>query len=111
MPPRSIDGSEDGPGIIVVVVTLGGYVDQTNAGRLRSELARASTSIPRIVVDLSTIIYMSSAGWSVLAQTATKLRPRGGDVVVCAMSSSAAQACHQLQFDGLQRSTLHCSCK
>jgi anti-sigma B factor antagonist/stage II sporulation protein AA (anti-sigma F factor antagonist) len=72
-----------------VVVTPEGRVDHTSADAFRAALAvplaRCSAAGDRLVLDLSRLEYVSSAGLRVLMLAAREAQARGGTLVVAAL--------------------------
>ncbi len=93
--------AEAGPHITVIVVALSGFVDQTNVAQLRATLVEAGALCNRMVVDLSTAEYVSSAGWNALAESAQRNRVIGGDIKLCGMNPGVAEGFSQMHFDRL----------
>lgn len=59
------------------VVSLTGEIDVATAPRLREHLAAACASAPRIIVDLTHVDFLDSAGLGVLAGAMKRARFRG----------------------------------
>ena len=72
-----------GAGPDQTVVTVTGDVDMHSEGRLRDALTEAAT-VPgcRVVVDLSAVEFMASAGVHVLLDVAGQLEQAGGALVL-----------------------------
>ena len=69
-----------------LVIALAGRVDSNSSGELEKRLLRhVAEGARRVVIDLQGVEYISSAGLRVLLLAASKLRPVGGQVVLCAM--------------------------
>ncbi len=67
-----------------------GRIDSNTSGELeRALLARAVE--PRLVVDLSGVEYVSSAGLRVFLMLARNVKASGGTLVLCALSASVRQ--------------------
>ena len=69
----------------VVVVTLRGDIDLSSAGRTRDALlGRLCNSVLAVVLDLSEVTYLDSAGLQLVFELAERLRTRGQRLTVVA---------------------------
>ncbi|MBO3752388.1 STAS domain-containing protein [Streptosporangiaceae bacterium NEAU-GS5] len=68
------------------VVTVIGEVDATTTGRLRDALRAAGG--PDVLLDLSQMTFMDSAGIRVLLDAYKQARERGGSIAVCGLLPS-----------------------
>jgi anti-anti-sigma factor len=72
----------------VVVLSLAGRIDHSRSDTLRAalepHLATCSAEQDRLVLDLSQLEYISSAGLRVLILAQKQVKPRGGIFVVAA---------------------------
>jgi stage II sporulation protein AA (anti-sigma F factor antagonist) len=76
----------------VVLLAAAGRIDTTTSGALDDALRRALEAGARnVVVDLSDVEYISSAGLRVLLVLAKRLRDLRGRLVLCAMSEPVKQ--------------------
>jgi anti-anti-sigma factor len=76
----------------VLVMTPAGRIDTTTAGALETRLAAALAGVsPRLVLDLSGVDYISSAGLRVLLVAARRLQATDGRLVLCAMGPPVRQ--------------------
>lgn len=76
----------------VVVVSPVGRVDSTTSLRLEQHLsALAAAEESRVVMDLSGVDYISSAGLRVLLALAKRVRDQKGRVALFAMNDSVRQ--------------------
>ena len=76
----------------VLVVAPAGRIDSSSSGALeRRLLEHVSGGEKRIVMDLSDVDYISSAGLRVLLLAANKLRPQGGQFVLCSLGQSVRE--------------------
>ena len=83
------------------VVTAAGDLDVAGGPRLRQRLLEAvEQDGPHIVVDLTRVNFIDSAGIGVLAGLLVRVRPRGGDVRL-AVAPGAVEAL--LGITGLDR--------
>lgn len=66
------------------VVSLTGEIDVTTAPRLREYLAGAQAADPGVIVDLTRVDFLDSAGLGVLVGALKRARARGGTLqLVC----------------------------
>jgi anti-sigma B factor antagonist len=70
----------------VTVVSLGGRFDAQSAGAADESLGSLlADGCPKLLVDLSGVEYISSAGLRVLLSTAKKQNAAGGKLVLCGL--------------------------
>lgn len=73
-------------GDAALVIALAGRLDSNSSGELEKVLLRhVAEGTRRVVIDLLAVEYISSAGLRVLLLAANRLRPLGGQVMLCAM--------------------------
>jgi anti-sigma B factor antagonist len=65
-------------------VAVAGDVDLFTGTELEEELASLPDDVSRVLVDLSGVTFLDSTGLGVLARFATRLRARGGGVILVA---------------------------
>ena len=76
----------------VLVVAPRGRLDTTTSPDLEKRLqGHVDAGVRQLVLDLSGIEYISSAGLRVLLLVAKKLRAAGGEVVLCALGPAVRQ--------------------
>ena len=76
----------------VAVVAAAGRIDNRTAGDLERSLFRhLDTGEAQLLVDLSEVEYISSAGLRVLMKAANVLRKRGGRLVLCGLVGSVRE--------------------
>jgi stage II sporulation protein AA (anti-sigma F factor antagonist) len=76
----------------VIVLTPAGRIDTTTSGALETRLASAlAGASPHLVVDLSAVDYISSAGLRVLLVAARRVQAAGGRLALCAMGQPVRQ--------------------
>lgn len=67
-----------------VVVSVEGQMNSGNASAIEADLlAQVDKGVRRIVLDLSLLNYISSAGLRVVLLLAKKLKQQGGKLVLC----------------------------
>ena len=76
----------------VDVVAPAGRIDTTTVGALEQRLsALLAAPRPRVVIDLSGVDYISSAGLRVLLVAARRVQQSGGQLALCAMGDAVRQ--------------------
>ena len=89
-------------GIPVVVMSLRGTIETTNAGTLEDAIERLiSESCYRIVVDLSGVSYISSAGWGIFISEIKRVRREAGDIKLAAMRAEVREVFDLLEFNNI----------
>jgi anti-sigma B factor antagonist len=80
LPLADVSFSSDGD---IVVASLRGEIDMSNAGELGETIGRALTNdAMALVLDLTAVEYVDSAGIHVIYQLHERLRTRGQDIRV-----------------------------
>ncbi|MEE8334387.1 MAG: STAS domain-containing protein [Alphaproteobacteria bacterium] len=96
-------GSQQNDG--VVVIAPGGPIDHENAGdfdaRLLAAVKSAGGAGDRLVIDLSAVNYMSSAGLRVLAHAAREAQDLSIDLSVAGLRDTVAEIFAISRFDRL----------
>lgn len=86
----------------VAVLTLKGTIETTNASGLEETLVRiVDESCYRIVVDLGSVTYISSAGWGIFISEIKRIRRNGGDIKLAAMSPEVREVFDLLEFGNI----------
>jgi stage II sporulation protein AA (anti-sigma F factor antagonist) len=76
----------------VVVVVVAGRIDSTTSGALDAHLAGlAGAGEHRVVVDLSSVDYISSAGLRVMLSLAKRTKLNHGALALCGLGESVRQ--------------------
>jgi anti-anti-sigma factor len=84
----------------VVVAKLAGRLDSSSAPTAEEQLTRLiADSAPRLVIDLSNLEYISSAGLRVLLLIARKVQQAQGKVALFGLSSSVLEVFSISGFD------------
>jgi anti-anti-sigma factor len=90
--------SRDQKGVMVFV--LEGRVDSTGANEMDSALQEAaSAGNHKMVLDMSGVTYINSAGLRTLADILTQNRANGGDLRLVALSSKVERVFKIIGFD------------
>jgi len=86
----------------VSVLTLKGTIETTNASGLEETMARIMDDrCYRIVVDLGSVTYISSAGWGIFISEIKRIRRNGGDIKLSAMSPEVREVFDLLEFGNI----------
>jgi len=83
----------------VTVLKVSGYLDTTTASELESALnGLLKKGCSKIVVDLSGVTYISSAGWGIFIGEIKEIRNRGGDLKLAGMVGDVFEVFQLLEF-------------
>ncbi len=86
----------------VVLLNLKGTIETTNAGILEDVIARLiGEKCFRIVVDLSGVTYVSSAGWGIFISEIKRVRRQLGDIKLAAMRPEVREVFDLLEFNNI----------
>lgn len=84
----------------VVIFSLNGRIDNDGATKMEQTLQKASdTAKSKMVLDLSAVQYINSAGLRVLAEFLTINREKGGDLYLAAINSRVKRVFQIVGFD------------
>ena len=97
--------SESIPGMTTVgvpVLKAAGRLDASTVNVLEHALNRSLAKSARvIVIELAEVNYISSSGLRVLLTARRKIRERGGDLVLCALSQNVRDVFDMVGFTAL----------
>jgi len=83
----------------IVIVELGGYIDQTNSRYVEKVISDILKSEKlKIIFDLSSLVYISSAGWGIFVGEIKTVRDLGGDIKIACMSPEVYEVFQMLEF-------------
>ena len=83
----------------VVLVQLGGYIDQSNCDKLQKVFDNlALSSHFNVIFDLSSLVYVSSAGWGIFVGEVKRFRDNNGDIKLANMNSEIYEIFQMLEF-------------
>lgn len=86
----------------VVLLSLKGTIETTNAGTLEDVIERViNENCYRIVVDLSGVTYVSSAGWGIFISEIKRVRRESGDIKLAAMRPEVREVFDLLEFNNI----------
>ena len=83
----------------IMIVELGGHVDQSNSHRLQKMFDDIiESNVFKVVVDFNNLHYMSSAGWGIFVGEVKRFRENGGDIKLAAMNPEINDVYQMLEF-------------
>ena len=83
----------------VTILKVSGYLDTTTASELESALnGLLKKDRCKIVVDLTGVTYISSAGWGIFIGEIKEIRNRGGDLKLAGMVGDVFEVFQLLEF-------------
>lgn len=86
----------------VSVLKVSGYLDTTTAGELENALyGLLEKNRYKIVVDLSGVNYISSAGWGIFIGEIKDIRNHGGDLKLAGMVGDVHEVFQLLEFHSI----------
>ncbi|MGE5175543.1 MAG: STAS domain-containing protein [Hyphomicrobiales bacterium] len=86
----------------VSVLRVSGYVDTTTSPELERRLeALLREKRYHIVVDLSRVEYISSAGWGIFISEIREIREHGGDLKLAGMVADVREVFDLLEFENI----------
>lgn len=89
----------------VSILKVSGYLDTTTAGELENALyGLVKKNLYRIVVDLSGVNYISSAGWGIFIGEIKDIRNNKGDLKLAGMTGDVREVYLLLEFHSILES-------
>src|SRR5512138_2199604 len=86
----------------VSVLRVSGYVDTTTSPELERRMqALLREKRYHIVVDLSRVEYISSAGWGIFISEIREIREHGGDLKLAGMVADVREVFDLLEFENI----------
>lgn len=86
----------------VSVLRVSGYVDTTTSPELERRMqALLRDKRYHIVVDLSSVEYISSAGWGIFISEIREIREHGGDLKLAGMVADVREVFDLLEFENI----------
>lgn len=83
----------------ITILRVNGHLDSVSTGSFETKLNEVIRSGGyKLVVDLSSVSYISSGGWGIFTGEVKKLREKGGDVVLVGMSPEVYDVFELLGF-------------
>ncbi len=84
----------------VAVLKVSGYLDTTTASELESTFSEmVQRKEYKLVVDLSGVNYISSAGWGIFISEIKHIRSHGGDLKLAGMVGDVHEVFQLLEFN------------
>ncbi len=83
----------------IMVVELGGHVDQSNSYELQKMFDNIIDSgCYKVIIDFGKLYYMSSAGWGIFVGEIKRFRDGGGDIKLANMNDDIFDVYSMLEF-------------
>ncbi len=83
----------------IMIVELGGHVDQSNSFRLQKMFDNIIQSgCFKVIVDFTKLYYMSSSGWGIFVGEIKRFRENGGDIKLAGMNPEINEVYQMLEF-------------
>jgi anti-sigma B factor antagonist len=83
----------------ITILKVSGYLDTTTASELENALANLlKNQRYRVVVDLSGVTYISSAGWGIFIGEIKRIRSHQGDLKLAGMVADVHEVFLLLEF-------------
>ncbi|MDZ7369666.1 MAG: STAS domain-containing protein [candidate division KSB1 bacterium] len=83
----------------VVLFETGGYIDTNTSPELQKRLDQTiERGNYQLVIDLSDVKYVSSAGWGVFVSEINRVKEKGGDLKLAAMNPEVQEVFEMLEF-------------
>ncbi|MBU8922159.1 MAG: anti-sigma factor antagonist [Bacteroidales bacterium] len=103
--PLTVEAGTVGEAGEITVLNLNGVIDTVSCLKLKGIMSELiSNGTYKLLVDMSRVEYVSSAGWGVFASRIDDLRGWGGDIKVFGMDPEVDSIFHLLGFDVIMRS-------
>jgi len=89
----------------VTILKVSGYLDTTTTSELETALyGLLKKDRCKIVVDLTGVTYISSAGWGIFIGEIKEIRSRGGDLKLAGMVGDVFEVFQLLEFQTILES-------
>jgi anti-sigma B factor antagonist len=86
----------------ISILKVSGYLDTTTAGELETALyGLLDRDIYKVVVDLTGVNYISSAGWGIFIGEIKRIRNHGGDLKLSGMVGDVHEVFQLLEFHSI----------
>jgi anti-sigma B factor antagonist len=86
----------------VNILKISGYLDTTTAGELETSLYNLlAKGLYKIVIDLTGVTYISSAGWGIFIGEIKEIRNNGGDLKLVGMVGDVFEVFQLLEFQSI----------
>jgi anti-sigma B factor antagonist len=88
--------------VAITLLSLKGSIETTNASALEEAIDQILASrCYRIVVDLSGVTYISSAGWGIFISEIKRVRRNAGDIKLASMTAPVREVFDLLEFNNI----------
>jgi anti-anti-sigma factor len=88
--------------VSLTLLSLRGTIETTNASTLEEAINRIiDDRCYRIVVDLTGVSYISSAGWGIFISEIKRVRRNAGDIKLAAMTAPVREVFDLLEFNNI----------
>jgi anti-sigma B factor antagonist len=89
----------------IAIISARGFIDTTTAPDLEKKLEeQLALNKYKIIVNLESIDYVSSAGWGVFVSEIREIRENNGDLVLVNMSSDVFDVYELMEFSSILKS-------
>jgi anti-anti-sigma factor len=100
-----VDVSYTGDEEKIAVISASGFIDTTTAPELEKKLEeQLALNKYKIIVNLESIDYVSSAGWGVFVSEIREIRENKGDLVLVNMSPDVYDVYELMEFSSILKS-------
>ena len=84
------------------ILEVAGYIDTTTSAELEREIKSLIQSQRyKIIVDLTRVSYISSAGWGIFISVIREIRENGGDLKLVGMVPDVYEVFELLEFQNI----------
>lgn len=105
MPDIQVDVKYSGSNNEIAIISARGFIDTTTAPDLEKKLEeQLALNKYKIIVNLESIDYVSSAGWGVFVSEIREIRENNGDLVLVNMSSDVYDVYELMEFSSILKS-------
>ncbi|MDR5745966.1 STAS domain-containing protein [Caballeronia sp. LZ029] len=87
----------------VLIIAVDGRIDSTTSRQLEDVLPERVQATPRVLLDMSDVQYVSSAGLRVLLKAAKSARSTGHELVLTGLLPQVHEVFQVIGFDSLFR--------
>jgi anti-sigma B factor antagonist len=84
------------------ILEVAGYIDTTTSAELEREIKSLIQSRRyKVIVDLTRVSYISSAGWGIFISVIREIRENGGDLKLVGMVPDVYEVFELLEFQNI----------
>ena len=89
----------------IILLRVTGYIDTMTSPELQKMLAQyLEQGVAQFIIDLSSVQYVSSAGWGVFVGEIRNIREKGGDLKIIHMNPEVSEVFEMLEFNRILNS-------